>query len=110
MAIKYITIPEKKMTVGILENTEFDAVLAIQKKLEGTSLGCTWTSYLMPTSFKSSTVCHPDDEFDVEVGKQVVKDKLLKNYYKSLDKKFNQFEQDVKKLYDNLFVDEKSEL
>ena len=108
MAIKYVVIPETKTTIGILEDTEFDAIYKIQKKMMGTPFHFDYSKYLMPVRFKTSTVCDPNDEYNVEDGKKAVKEKLMKNYHKSLDKKLNRFESDVKKLYSNVFVDENS--
>ncbi len=101
MAIKYVVIPEKKITIGILENTEFDAIYQIQKKFEDTPFIFAYEKYLMPDRFKTVTVCHSDDEYSIEEGKRAVKEKLLKNYHKSLDKKLNR--------YENVFIDENSE-
>ena len=106
MAIKYVVIPEKKITIGILDDTEFDAIHQIQKKLEGTPFIFAYEKYLMPVRFKTVTVCQSDDEYSIEEGKKIVKEKLMKNYYKSLDKRLNRFEKDVKKLFESVFVDE----
>lgn len=105
MAIKYVVIPEKKMTIGILENTEFDAIHKIEKKMDGTPFMFSCEKYLMPVRFKTATVCDPNDEYSIEEGKKVVKEKIMSNYHKSLDKKLARFERDVKKLYSNVFVD-----
>lgn len=110
MAIKYVVIKEKRMTVGMLENCEFDAIHQIKKKLRGTPFIFDCEKYLMPVRFKTVAICDPDDEYSIEEGKKVVKEKLMKNYRKSLNKKMNLFERDVKKLYRNVFVDEHSEL
>ena len=106
MAIKYVVIPEKRMTIGILENTEFDAIHQIKKKTRGTPFIFDCEKYLMPVRFKTATVCDPNDEYNVEEGKKAVKEKLMKNYRKSLNRKINRFERDVEKLYNKVFVDE----
>ena len=108
MAIKYVVIPEKRMTIGMLENTEFDAINQIQKKMKGTSFIFDCEKYLMPVRFKTATVCDPNDEYSIEKGKKAVKEKIMKNYRKSLNKKINRFENDVKKLYNSVFVDDNS--
>ena len=110
MAIKYVVIPERRMTIGMLENCEFDAINQIQKKMRGTPFIFDCEKYLMPVRFKTATVCDPADEYSIEEGKKAVKEKIMKNYRKSLNKKLNRFERDVKKLYSNVFVDEDSEI
>ena len=106
MAIKYVVIPEKRMTIGILEGTEFDAIHQIKKKVRGTPFIFDCEKYLMPVRFKTVTVCDPSDEYSIEEGKKAVKEKIMKNYRQSLNKKINRFESDVKKLYNNVFVDD----
>ena len=106
MAIKYVVIPETKTTIGILEHTEFDAIRKIEKMMNKTPFYCDYSKYLMPVSFKTSTVCDPRDEYSVEEGKRVVKEKLMKHYHESMDKKLNRFEADLKKFYHNVFVDD----
>ena len=58
MAIKYIQIPEKKMTVAVLENTRYSAVLKIAKALGSTKSLCfNPDKYVMPNTFKAIAKC-----------------------------------------------------
>lgn len=94
--IKYIQIPEKKMTVAILENTRYSAVSKIAKALGGTKSLCfNPDKYVMPNSFKAVAKCADGDEWNEDVGKVVAKAKVMKKYYKSYDKRLLAFQQDL---------------
>ena len=96
MAIKYIVLPESKTTIGVLHHTKYDCVRAIKKMLNGTGLSLeNEAKYYMPVFFKTQVTCDPLDEYDEEVGKQMVKEKLMRNYYDSLDKRLNVFKNSI---------------
>ena len=57
----------------------------------------------MPEKFKATVVCDPRDEWSVEDGKRRAKAKVLKNYYRSLDKKISAFRADVLELNGRVF-------
>lgn len=96
MAVKYVVIPEKKMTIGILSDTEFDAINRIEKLMGNASLFlCNDQKYMMPHTFKATVVCHDGDEYSAEEGKRRAKQKLLKNYYRSLDKRLDKFREEL---------------
>lgn len=94
MAIKYVVIPEKRKTIAILEGCTLDAVHRIEKMLGDCMYGCS-PKYFMPYCFKASTVCAPEDPYDIEEGKRIAKKKLMKKYYKSLDKRIKAFKNDL---------------
>jgi hypothetical protein len=91
MAIKYVVIPEKKQTIGILRNCEFDAVNRIEKLMGDGFHLCDIRKYMMPHTFKATVTCYPGDEYDEEEGKRRVKQKLMNNYHKSIDKRIDIF-------------------
>ena len=98
MAIKYYTNLEKRQTIAVLSGTKWDAVNRINKLMDDTGLFVRWSTlskYYMPDTFKVVVTCDERDEFDVEVGKQVAKRKLMRNYYKSLDKRLAKFKKFV---------------
>ena len=106
MAIRYVVNEKKKTTMCILEHTKFDAIDKINKMLKNTGFCfANKKKYLMPSCFRVSTVCDPRDEYSIEEGKRVAKEKLMRHYYKSIDKRLAWFEQEVKDLYYNFFVD-----
>lgn len=100
MAIKYYTNPEKKQTIAVLSGTRYDAVNRIAKMMncensEFIMSPALYTKYLMPEQYKVKVTCDARDTYDEEVGKQVAKQKLLRNYYKSVDKRIDMFKKDV---------------
>lgn len=104
MAIKYVVIPETKTTIGILENTKWDAVYRIHKMLNGTSINlCNLKNYVMPNVFKATVVCNDLDFYNVEDGKRRAKEKLMKNYHKSIDKRIDKFREEILVLNGKLF-------
>ena len=93
MAIKYYTVPEKKMTVAVLTNCQFDAANKIAKLTDnfGSDFFMYDDKYMMPDTFRVETRCHGDDVFDEETGKKIAKVKLMKKYYKCFDAKMALF-------------------
>lgn len=96
MAIKYVQIPEKKMTIAILENCRYDAAVKIAKVVGRTDSLCfNPEKYLMANSFRAIAKCSPEDAWDAEVGKAVAKAKVMKKYYKAYDKRLDAFTNDL---------------
>ena len=92
MAIKYFVNEEKRQVIGVLNNCRWDAINKIEKMVADTEFCfCPSEKYMMPSQFKVSVTCDPRDEFNVEVGKDIAKKRILKNYYASLDKRVNKF-------------------
>jgi uncharacterized protein (UPF0297 family) len=105
--IKYVILKDKNTIIGILENTRLDGINKINKIMgvdAGTSpFYVSHPKYLMPNAFKATVVCDPRDEWNVEEGKKLAKKKVLKNYYKSLDKRMDMFRDDLAKLNGKVF-------
>ena len=94
--IKYFVNKEKRQVIAVLENTKWDAYNKIEKMIADTQFCFIPTSkYLMPGQFKVTVNCDPRDEFDVEIGKNIAKKRILKNYYASLDKRVDKFYEDA---------------
>ena len=98
MAIKYIILPEKKMVTAILSNTRWDAynkaLKMCRKAKENQSMVGVYpepTKLMMNNEFKITVKCDDLDTFDIAEGKRKAKERLLRNYYKSFDKKINMF-------------------
>lgn len=101
MAIRYYSIPHQKKTVAILENTAMDCVNKINKKVNN-FCWCT-DKYVMPNRFRVTVTCSAEDVYDEEVGRKMAKEKLLKRYYKHLDKRYNMFIKDLVELNNKVF-------
>lgn len=94
--IKYYENPEKKTVYAVLEDTRYDAAMKIAKVLGCTkSLRFDLNKYVMPDTFKACAKCHPDDEYNPEVGMQIAKERLMRKYYKVYDKRLGAFVQDL---------------
>ena len=90
--IKYFINEDKRQVIAVLENTRWDAYNKISKMVAETEFCLVPNEkYMMPSQFKVSVTCDPRDEFNVEVGKDIAKKRILKNYYASLDKRVNKF-------------------
>ena len=92
MAIKYYCMPEKKKVIGVLLGTENDVINKIDKLCVDTGFDF-WPDerFVMPHMFKAeATVCEPD-VYDEEIGKEIVRQKIMKRYYASHDKRMRLF-------------------
>lgn len=100
--ISYVVDPKRKVVHGILKNTEMDALKKIWDMLGncGDHLFVDTDEYMMPKSYKVTVVCDPLDEFDEEIGKRIAKERIMKRYYNSLDKRILRFKKNVAALYD----------
>ena len=92
MAIKYYCMPEKGKIVGVLDGTERDVVNKIDKICADTNF-IVWPEkkFLMPRSFKAEANVQYPDVYNEEVGKEIVRQKIMKRYYASHDKKIRLF-------------------
>lgn len=107
--IKYVSLPNKRTTIAILEDCEFDAANKIDKMCDnsfgnGVYAGIEISKYIMPNRFKVSVVCSDEDVWDEEEGKRIAKAKLLRNYYASLDKRINRFKREFEKCSQELLA------
>ena len=100
MAIKYFENPERRQIVAVMSNCEFDCHNKIRKMMgEMNFQFCPqsnrkWESYMMPETFKVILTCDERDEYSFEEGKKIAKKKLMRNYYKALDKRLMKFKND----------------
>ena len=95
MAIKYFVDKENKKTVAVLGGCRWDSINRINKMLrrgvdDELYVGHD-SSYLMPNTFRAVVMCSEQDEYDVEEGKRQAKNKLMRNYNKSMDKRIAQY-------------------
>lgn len=90
--IKYFVNEEKRQVIGLLENTRWDAYNKISKMIRDTDF-CVAPSdkYMMPAEFKAIVQCDPTDEFSVEEGKKIAKQRILDRYYPALHKRVDKF-------------------
>lgn len=94
MAIKYYCMPEAGKVVGVLDGTDRDVINKIDKICTDTGF-IAWPEdkFLMPRSFKAEATVQSPDVYDEEVGKEIVRQKIMKRYYASHDKRMRLFKQ-----------------
>ena len=100
MAIKYYCMPETGRVVGVLSGCKYDIINKIDKICRDTDFYFYCDErYEMPNTFKAEAIVRDGDVYDEEEGKRVVKEKIMKRYYASHDKRLDLF-----KCYLNNFV------
>lgn len=94
--IKYFVNEEERVVAAVLENTRWDAYNKICKMVRDTDF-CVVPKdkYMMHASYRGVITCNPMDEFNVEVGKKLAKERALEHYYSALDKRLDEFRHSV---------------
>lgn len=104
MAIKYYSIPEKRQVIAVMPNTQYDAYNKIDKIMRETGFCFTprgmheHKKYMMPDNFKVVLTCDERDVYDEEEGKKIAKQKLMRNYRKSINKRLAKFKKEFEQL------------
>ena len=81
MDIKYVVLPEKKMVKAIaVYNGKYAEGISDQLGDLLVSRGVNPNSLKVPNNITGISKTHPDDEFDIEVGKQIARDRMLIKY------------------------------
>ena len=110
MAIKYFINENKRQVIGVLSDCQYDAYNRICKMMRDTDF-CVALSkkYLMPTEFRAVVQCDPQDEFSVEEGKKIAKQRILDRYYPSLHKRVDKF-REAALVFNGMIFDTPAEL
>lgn len=104
MAIKYYPIPEKRQMVAVLSDCKWDAFNKIDKIMRETGFCFSpngakeYNMYLMPDTFRVVLNCDERDEYTIKEGQERAKEKLMKNYHRSMNKRLNRFKKNFDKL------------
>lgn len=90
--IKYFVNEEERIVAAVLENTRWDAHNKICKMVKDTDF-CVVPrdKYMMHSAYRAIVKCDERDEFNVEVGKKIAKERVLEHYYEALDKRLDEF-------------------
>ena len=101
--IHYVVRPETRTVIGVMKGTKYDAILKIYKMLDSSEL-CLLEpeKYYMPNCYRAEVVCDPRDEFNVEEGKRIVKERIMRRYYDSVDKRVDRFKRNFKMLCEKI--------
>lgn len=90
--IKYFVNEEKRQVIGVLDGTEWDAINKINKMMLDTGFCfCANEKFMMPSEFRAVVQCDERDEFSVEEGMKIAKERIMKRYYASLDKRVHKW-------------------
>lgn len=77
--IRYYVNEEKKTVAAVIDNCAEDAVADLMDKFSNSFMP-NLAMLIIPDTLKAKVKCHPDDEWNEEIGKQVAKEKLIKKY------------------------------
>ena len=94
MAIKYYCMPEEGRIIGVLSHCENDVINKIDKLCVDTGFYFLADDrFVMPHMFKAeaNVDVNAGDVYNEEVGKEIVRQKIMKRYYASYDKRVNLF-------------------
>ena len=94
--IKYFVNEDEKKIIAVLENTRWDAHNKICRMIRDTDF-CVVpkNKYMMHSAYRAVVTCDAKDEFDVELGKKIAKERVLEHYYAALDKRLDEFRHSV---------------
>lgn len=94
--MKFFVNEEKRTVVAIVDECLSDFRNRISKNpffrilyVVDDYKGGEWT--FMNESYKGIAKCHPNDVFDVEIGKEIAKNRALRKYYSDLRLKYSRF-------------------
>ena len=94
--IKYFVNEDERKIVAVLENTRWDAYNKICKMVRDTDFCIVpKDKYMMHAAYRSVVTCNPADTFNIEVGKQIAKKRVLEHYYEALDRRVDEFRNSV---------------
>lgn len=84
MAIRYEVNEEKRTVVAIIDNTECDAIVMVDKMFRNTPFRTDhlyhqhMRKYYIKDTYVGVAKCNPDDEWDEEVGKELARKRVLR--------------------------------
>lgn len=100
MKIKYYVNEEKGTVVSKMEGCERDAINILIK--DGANLPGIVTEATMNNSYYGKAKLSPEDEWNLEEGKRVARNKMLLKYYKRRYKILESYYEKISEILDNL--------
>ena len=100
MDIKYVVI-ESKGLVKAFPVTNSEYAEGIDAAVASTLIakhGVSKNSLTMPDNMVGIAKLHPDDAFDVEIGKAIARDRLLTVYNKNLEKALSTYQKGLERM------------
>ena len=102
-SIKYFINEKEKVVVAVMEDTTFDVEnLLFSKRVALPSIFYDKEAYWLKDKYVGIARCHKDDEFDLFLGKEIAKKRLLFNYYEDFTKKLYRYKKDVNERIENI--------
>lgn len=92
--IKFSVIENQRKVIARIDNCSMDAYNVLRKRLPEYMDICP-CAVQMKSSFKAVAKCHPDDEFSVERGMALAKERVIAKYNKAMAKILIQVGNDV---------------
>lgn len=101
--ITYKVFEQQRKVIAIISGTENDLVRKVKKHDNQKVLSeHTYEQLKMPKSFKVVVKCHESDKFDIEVGKELAKERVLRKYFNCYDKKLYKLRKKLYNMQDNI--------
>ncbi len=92
--IRFSVIESQGKVIARLENCSMDAYNILRKRMPAYMDICP-CAVEMKNSFKGVAKCHPDDEFDVEKGMALAKERVIAKYNAQMEKILTRVGNDV---------------
>lgn len=96
--VKFKVFENDGVVKATISGCELDAINVFNDKFIAHATSCLYVGankfddrYLMPRTFTAIAKCAPDDEFDVERGKQIAMSRLSEKYEKALNKRLARY-------------------
>lgn len=99
--IKYSVIESQRKVIARIDNCENDAYNVLSKACKGKLLITEYAVKIAP-KFTAVAKCHPDDTFDVEEGKKIARERVIKKYNKAMARVLAEFECVLDSCWDNI--------
>lgn len=96
--IHYHVNEKKGVVVAVLEGVEYDAMDLLMGKNKYLGYLSTWPRiqpFMLKDKYVGKAKCMKGDVFDIKVGKELAKKRLLFKYYRDLNKAFENFYEEM---------------
>lgn len=105
--ITYIIDRKKRTVVAYMEHCEYDVIFSI-RNIVNTDLGyldeikaLNLNRYMINDTYRGKAKCAPEDEWNVEEGMRIARNRLLEKYWKARHKATHSFMTDLNTVLDN---------
>ena len=99
--VKYSVIEDRRKVVARLEGCENDAYNLLMKRLPA-GLILDKNAVKMQNVFKASVTCHPEDDFDEDIGKAIAKVRVIEKYNRAMFKILDSFADSIGTYLDDI--------